>query len=53
MANDIIFYRNIFPNWVVAGTTSKHFGDIKNPENQKKLVEALNISTNSLYCLEQ
>ncbi|MBI3384662.1 polyphenol oxidase family protein, partial [Candidatus Gottesmanbacteria bacterium] len=53
MANKINFYQNFFPDWVVAGTTRKSFGNIKDPLNQVKLAEILKVPTSSLVSLTQ
>ncbi len=53
MGNNIIFYQNFFPEWVMAGTTTRGFGDLKNLANQNKLAKILGIANNSLYCLKQ
>lgn len=53
MADNVNYYRNFFPDWVVAGTTTKSFGDIKNPLNQEKLAKLLGVSNSNLVSLEQ
>lgn len=52
---DIFYYKNFFPDWILAGTTTREFGDvsIRDKTNKERLAEILHIPKNRLVSLKQ
>lgn len=53
MKNDIVFYPGFFPDFILAGITTRKFGDFSNAYAINKLAMVLNIKTSEIVSLNQ
>jgi copper oxidase (laccase) domain-containing protein len=53
MVNDVIFYRHVFPSWLLAGTTLRKFGNIAQDDGKDKLSRKIKSKINLILTLNQ
>ena len=53
MLNDIAYYTGFFPDFVLAGITTRKFGDFSKAASINKLASVLKIKTSGIVSLKQ